>query len=59
MASAFTREEVADLVAESRREGLLDDEEHQRITSALDFDTTVGRLGDGAGRRGGVGARRA
>jgi len=40
VASAFTREEVADLVAESRREGLLDDEEHQRITSALDFDTT-------------------
>jgi CBS domain containing-hemolysin-like protein len=39
--SAFTREEVADLVAESRREGLLDDEEHQRIRSALDFDTTV------------------
>jgi len=39
--SAFTREEVADLVAESRREGLLDDEEHQRITSALDFDTTT------------------
>ena len=39
--SAFTREEVADLVAESRREGLLDDEEHQRITSALDFDTTA------------------
>ena len=39
--SAFTREEVADMVAESKREGLLDDEEHQRITSALDFDTTV------------------
>jgi CBS domain containing-hemolysin-like protein len=39
--SSFTREEVADLVAESRREGLLDDEEHQRITSALDFDTTA------------------
>ncbi len=41
ISSSFTREEVADLVAESRREGLLDDEEHQRITSALDFDTTV------------------
>ncbi len=39
VASAFTREEVADLVAESRAEGLLDDDEHQRITSALDFDT--------------------
>jgi len=38
--SSFTREEVADLVAESRREGLLNVEEHQRITSALDFDTT-------------------
>ena len=41
ISSSFTREEVADLVAESRREGLLDNEEHQRITSALDFDTTV------------------
>ncbi len=41
VASAFTREEVADLVAESRREGLLDADEHQRITSALDFDSTV------------------
>ncbi len=41
VASAFTREEVAELVAESRREGLLDDEEHQLITSALGFDTTV------------------
>jgi CBS domain containing-hemolysin-like protein len=41
VASAFTREEVAELVAESRREGLLDDEEHQLLTSALGFDTTV------------------
>jgi CBS domain containing-hemolysin-like protein len=41
VASVFTREEVADLVAESRREGLLDEDEHQRITSALDFDTTA------------------
>ncbi|MGS0688137.1 hemolysin family protein [Nakamurella sp. GG22] len=41
VASAFTREEVAELVAESRREGLLDDEEHQLITSALDFDTAT------------------
>ena len=39
--SSFTREEVADLVAESRAEGLLDAEEHQRITSALDFDVTA------------------
>jgi CBS domain containing-hemolysin-like protein len=41
VASAFTREEVAELVAESRREGLLDEEEHQLITSALGFDTSV------------------
>src|SRR6478752_227526 len=41
ISSSFTREEVADLVAESRREGLIDNDEHQRITSALDFDTTV------------------
>ncbi len=39
--SSFTREEVADLVAESRAEGLLDAEEHQRIRSALDFDVTA------------------
>ena len=59
VASAFTREEVADLVAESRREGLLDDEEHQRITSALDFDTTAVSSVMVPGRRGGVGASRA
>ena len=35
--SSFTREEVAGLVAESRAEGLLDADEHQLITSALDF----------------------
>ena len=29
---------MADLVAQSRAEGLLDAQEHQRITSALDFD---------------------
>ena len=40
VASAFTREEVADLVAQSRAEGLLDAQEHRRITSALDFDVT-------------------
>ncbi|MBM9466771.1 hemolysin family protein [Nakamurella leprariae] len=39
VASAFTREEVADLVAQSHTEGLLDAEEHQLITSALDLDT--------------------
>ncbi|AZI57915.1 HlyC/CorC family transporter [Nakamurella antarctica] len=38
VASAFTREEVAGLVAESREEGLLRDEEHLLLTSALDFD---------------------
>ena len=41
VASAFTREEVAELVAESRREGLLDADEHQLITSALGFDTSL------------------
>ncbi len=40
VASAFTREEVGDLVSQSRAEGLLDDEEHQRITSALEFDVS-------------------
>ncbi|GAA2010722.1 HlyC/CorC family transporter [Nakamurella flavida] len=38
VASAFTREEVADLISESRAEGLLDADEHQLITSALDLD---------------------
>jgi len=37
--SSFTREEVAGLVAESRAEGLLDADEHQLITSALDFES--------------------
>jgi CBS domain containing-hemolysin-like protein len=45
VASSFTREEVAGLVAESRSEGLLDRQEHDLITSALDFDTgTVDRV---------------
>lgn len=38
VASAFNREEVAGLVAESRAEGLLDAEEHDLITSALQFE---------------------
>jgi CBS domain containing-hemolysin-like protein len=38
VASSFSREEVAGLVAESRDEGLLDPEDHQLITSALQFD---------------------
>ena len=38
VASAYTRDEVSALVAESRAEGLLGGQEHQLITSALDFD---------------------
>ena len=41
VASAFTRDEVAGLVAESRSEGLLDRQEHDLITSALEFDTAT------------------
>jgi len=33
--SAFTPEELAGLIAESRREGLLDDSEHRRLTQTL------------------------
>jgi CBS domain containing-hemolysin-like protein len=36
--SAFTRDEVAGLVTESRREGLLDADEHELLTGALGFD---------------------
>ncbi len=39
LASAFTRDEVAGLVAQSSSEGLLDRQEHELISSALDFDT--------------------
>lgn len=43
--SAFTRDEVAGLVTESTSEGLLGQQEHTLITSALDFDTaTVDRV---------------
>lgn len=43
--SAFSRDEVAGLVDESRREGLLDDEEHDLLSGALDFDRRdVGRV---------------
>lgn len=38
VASAFTREEVAALVAHSRAAGLLDPEDHELIASALAFD---------------------
>jgi len=37
VASAFNREEVAGFVAQSRREGLLDDDEHDLLTGALEF----------------------
>ncbi len=35
LANAYTPEELADLIAESRREGLLDDSEHRRLTQTL------------------------
>ena len=39
--STFTREEVAGLISESSEEGLLDEDEHGRLTSALDFETAT------------------
>jgi CBS domain containing-hemolysin-like protein len=36
--SAFTLDQVARLIAESRREGLLDDDEHNLLTGALTLD---------------------
>jgi CBS domain containing-hemolysin-like protein len=36
--SAFTAEEVAALLSESRREGLLDHEEHELLTGALQYE---------------------
>lgn len=36
--SAFSRDEVAGLVTESRREGLIDDEEQELLSGALFFD---------------------
>lgn len=38
VASAFTRDEVAGLVEESRREGMLDSHESSLLTGALSFD---------------------
>ncbi len=35
--SAFTRDEVAAMVAESHREGLLDKDEHDLLSTAIDF----------------------
>ncbi|SHH46116.1 Hemolysin, contains CBS domains [Jatrophihabitans endophyticus] len=41
--SAYTPEELADILAESRSEGYLDAGQHQRLTSALSFgDRTAG-----------------
>jgi len=41
VASTFSREEVAALVAQSAKEGLLDPEDEQLIGSALDFETAT------------------
>lgn len=41
--STFTRDEVAGLVAESHREGLLDLEEQQLLTGALQFEQRTAR----------------
>ena len=38
VASAFTSDEVASLIAESRREGLLDDDEGELLTGAVEFE---------------------
>lgn len=38
VSSAFTAEEVAAMIAESRREGLLDREEHALLTGALQYE---------------------
>ena len=45
IASTFTADDVAGFIAESRREGLIDDDEHELLTGALTFtDTEVGRV---------------
>jgi CBS domain containing-hemolysin-like protein len=41
--SAFTRDEVAGLVAESRKEGLLDADESRLLTGALEFEQRTAR----------------
>ncbi|HEX6257144.1 MAG TPA: hemolysin family protein [Euzebyales bacterium] len=38
VSSAFTADEVAAMLAESRREGLLDHEEHELLTGALQYE---------------------
>ena len=45
VASTFTHDEVAGLLEESRREGLLDEDEYGLVTGALDFhDGTVAQV---------------
>ncbi|ADP82927.1 hemolysin family protein [Pseudofrankia inefficax] len=43
VASVFTRDEVAGLVDESRREGLLEADEHELVSGALAFDERAAR----------------
>ncbi|QSB15394.1 HlyC/CorC family transporter [Natronosporangium hydrolyticum] len=45
LASAYTVDQVAELITQSRREGLLDDEEHTLLTNALTLnEQTVGTV---------------
>ena len=45
VASTYSHDEVANLVEESRREGLLDDDEYGLVSGALDFhDATIDRV---------------
>ncbi len=43
VSSTFTAEEVAAMISESRREGLLDIEEHELLTGALQFEQVQAR----------------
>ena len=43
VASAFTSDEVAGLISQSHREGLLDEEEHERLAGALGFEARTAR----------------
>jgi CBS domain containing-hemolysin-like protein len=43
VSSAFTAEEVAAMLSESRREGLLDHEEHELLTGALQYQQVQAR----------------
>jgi CBS domain containing-hemolysin-like protein len=43
LAAAYTAEELGDLISESAAEGLLDDEEQQRLTRALALDRATAR----------------